>query len=142
MAGLNKIILIGRLGNDPEMRYTPNGSAVSSFSMAVSRSYNVADGERREETEWFRVTAWNRTAEAVNQFLSKGREVYVEGRLSTSEWQDREGKQRFTLEVNAQTVQFLGGRDEAQSDRGMDDVGMPPAGDGPEQNDLDDDIPF
>lgn len=140
MAGLNKIILIGNLGNDPEMRYTPNGNAVCSFRLAVSRSYSVADGERREETEWFTITAWNRLAETVNQFLSKGRQVYVEGRLATSEWQDREGQKRFSLEVTAQTVHFLG--QQAQMDDTVDDVGMPPAGNGPEQNDLDDDIPF
>jgi single-strand DNA-binding protein len=140
MAGLNKIILIGNLGNDPEMRYTPNGNAVSSFRMAVSRSYSVADGERREETEWFTVTAWNRLAETVNQFLSKGRQVYVEGRLSTSEWQDREGQKRFSLEVTAQTVHFLG--QQTQMDGAMDDAGMPPAGEVAQENDLEDDIPF
>ncbi len=137
---MNKILIIGNLGSDPEMRYTPNGNPVTSFSMATNRRYTTSEGESREETEWFTITAWNRLAETVNQFLSKGRQVYVEGRLATSEWQDREGQKRFSLEVTAQTVHFLG--QQAQMDDAVDDVGMPPAGDGPEQNDLNDDIPF
>lgn len=119
---LNKILLIGNLGSDPEMRYTPNGNAVSEFRMAVNRRYNTSSGESREETEWFRVTAWGRLAEQVNQFLQKGRRTYVEGRLSSSTYLDREGQPRATLEVTAERVLFLDPRSAA-----YDDQGAPPA---------------
>ncbi|NQW18948.1 MAG: single-stranded DNA-binding protein [Chloroflexi bacterium] len=104
---LNKVILIGNLGADPEMRYTPNGAAVCEFRMAVSRRYTTAAGEQREETEWFRVTSWNKLAELVNQYLQKGRKAYVEGRISSSAYTDREGQPRASLEVTAETVLFL-----------------------------------
>ncbi len=104
---LNKVILIGNLGSDPEMRYTPNGAAVCEFRMAVNRRYTTSDGEQREETDWFRVTCWNRLAETVNQYLQKGRKAYVEGRISSSAYTDREGQPRATLEVTAETVRFL-----------------------------------
>ena len=104
---LNKVILIGNLGSDPEMRYTPNGAAVCDFSMAVSRRYTTAAGEQREETDWFRVTAWNKLAELVNQYLQKGRKCYVEGRVSGRAFTDRNGEARFSLEVRADTVTFL-----------------------------------
>ena len=104
---LNKVILIGNLGSDPEMRYTPNGAAVCEFSMAVNRRYTTGDGEQREETDWFRVTSWGKLAETVNQYLQKGRKAYVEGRISSSAYTDREGQPRASLEVTAQTVQFL-----------------------------------
>jgi len=108
---LNKVILIGNLGSDPEMRYTPNGAAVCEFRMAVSRRYTTAAGEQREETEWFRVTSWNRLAELVNQYLAKGRKAYVEGRISSSAYTDREGQPRASLEVTAETVTFLDSRE-------------------------------
>ena len=104
---LNKILLIGNVGSDPEMRYTPNGNAVTDFRMAVNRRYTTSDGEQHEETEWFRVTAWGRLAETVNQFVVKGRRTYVEGRLSTSAYMDREGQPRASLDVTANTVLFL-----------------------------------
>ena len=108
---LNKVILIGNLGSDPEMRYTPNGAAVCEFRMAVNRRYSTAAGEQREETEWFRVTSWNRLAEIVNQYLQKGSKAYVEGRISSSAYTDREGQPRASLEVTAETVQFLDSRE-------------------------------
>jgi single-strand DNA-binding protein len=108
---LNKVILIGNLGSDPEMRYTPNGAAVCDFSMAVSRRYTTASGEQREETDWFRVTAWNKLAELVNQYLQKGRKCYVEGRISGRAFTDRNGEARFSLEVRADTVTFLDSRE-------------------------------
>lgn len=120
MAGLNKIILIGNVGTDPEMRYTPNGNAVADFRMAVNRRYTTSDGEQREETEWFRVTAWNRLAEQVNQFLVKGRRTYVEGRLSSGAFIDREGQPRASLDVTAERVLFL---DRAGSAAYSDDAG-------------------
>ena len=107
MANLNKVQIIGRLGQDPEMRFTANGRAVSTFNVAVNRNYTTQDGERREETEWVRVVAWAKLAELVSQYLTKGRQVYVEGRLQTRQWDDKEGQRRYTTEVVAQDVQFL-----------------------------------
>ncbi len=107
MAGLNKVMLIGNLGTDPEMRYTANGTAVTEFRMAVSRNYTGQDGERQEETEWFTVVCWNKLAETVSQYLQKGRKAYVEGRLKTRSWEGQDGQTRYKTEVVAQTVQFL-----------------------------------
>ena len=107
MASLNKIMLIGNLGSEPEMRYTPNGKAVTSFRMATSRRYTTSAGESREETEWFRVSVWGRQAESCNQFLSKGRRVYVEGRLHSRNWEGQDGQMRTSLEVSANRVIFL-----------------------------------
>ena len=107
MAGLNKIILIGNLGKDPEMRYTPQGHPVTSFSLAVSRSIPGNEGERKEETEWFRITTWDKLAENCNQYLSKGKKAYVEGRLHARTWEGQDGQKRTSLEVNASTVLFL-----------------------------------
>jgi single-strand DNA-binding protein len=107
MAGLNKVMIIGNLGKDPEMRFTANGSAVTNFSVAVSRQYSGSDGERREETEWFTVVAWNKLAELCNQYLQKGRRVYVEGRLQTRSWDGQDGQKRYRTEVIASEVQFL-----------------------------------
>jgi single-strand DNA-binding protein len=107
MASLNKIMLIGNVGSDPEMRYTPNGKAVTSFRLATNYRYNGSDGERREETEWFRVSVWGKQAESCNQFLSKGRRVYVEGRLRSRNWEGQDGQMRTSLEVSANRVIFL-----------------------------------
>src|SRR5947209_5584253 len=107
MAGLNRVMIIGNLGKDPEMRFTANGSAVTNFSVAVSRQFQATDGERREETEWFSVVAWNKLAEQCNQFLQKGRRVYVEGRLQTRSWDGQDGQKRYRTEVVASEVQFL-----------------------------------
>jgi len=107
MAGLAKVTLIGNLGGDPEMRYTPAGRAFTSFSVACNRNFTTAEGERREETEWFRVTAWGRLAEIASQFLNKGRRVYVEGRISSRTWEGADGQKRFSLEVTASELQIL-----------------------------------
>jgi single-strand DNA-binding protein len=107
MASLNKIMLIGNVGSEPEMRYTPNGKAVTSFRMATNYRYVGPDGERREETEWFRVSVWGRQAESCNQFLSKGKRVYVEGRLHSRNWEGQDGQMRNSLEVSANRVIFL-----------------------------------
>ena len=107
MASLNKVILIGNVGNDPEMRYTPDGKPVTSFNLAVSRRYTTREGERREETEWFTVVTWNRLAETCNQFLAKGRRAYVEGRLHSRVWEGQDGQKRFRNEVIANKVVFL-----------------------------------
>lgn len=100
-------MLIGNVGSDPEMRYTPNGKAVTSFRMATNYRYMGSDGERKEETEWFRVSVWGKQAESCNQFLSKGRRVYVEGRLHSRSWEGQDGQMRTSLEVSANRVIFL-----------------------------------
>ena len=110
MAGVNKVILIGNLGRDPEIRYTQGGSAVCNLSLATTRSYNNRNNERVEETEWHRVVVWGKQAEFCNQYLSKGRQVYIEGRLQTRNYEDKDGIKRYSTEVVADTVQFLGGR--------------------------------
>jgi single-strand DNA-binding protein len=108
--GLNKVMLIGNLGRDPEMRYTPSGKPVTSFSMASSRSWISSDGERKEETEWFNVVAWGNLAEICNQHLSRGQQVYIEGRLQTRSWEDTNGQRHFRTEVVANEMIILGNR--------------------------------
>src|SRR3990170_1959520 len=107
MAGLNKVMIIGNLGADPEMRYTADGNAMTSFRVASSRNYSGPDGERREETEWFSVVTWRKLAEQCSQFLQKGRRVYVEGRLKTRSWDTPDGQKRYRTEVVAERVLFL-----------------------------------
>jgi single-strand DNA-binding protein len=109
MASVNKVILVGNLGRDPELRYTQSGQAVANFTLATTERFSNRDGDRQERTEWHRIVAWGRTAELCAQYLSKGRSVYIEGRLQTREWEDKEGQKRRTTEITAQTVQFLGG---------------------------------
>jgi single-strand DNA-binding protein len=108
-AGVNKVILIGNLGRDPELRYTQSGQAVANFTLATTETWNKKEGGREERTEWHRIVAWGRTAELCAQYLSKGRTVYIEGRLQTREWENREGQKQKTTEVVAVSVQFLGG---------------------------------
>ncbi len=107
MAGLNKVMCIGNLGADPEMKYMSDGTAMTRFNVAVSRQYTTQSGERREETEWFKIVAWRKTAEICSQYLQKGSKVYVEGRLQTRSWDTPEGEKRYMTEVVADTVQFL-----------------------------------
>ncbi len=121
MVGLNKVMIIGNLGTDPEMRYTPNGNPVTSFRLATTRSYNTKDGERRQETEWFTVVTWNQLAEHCNQYLAKGRRAYVEGRLHSDQWEGNDGQTRFRNEIIANRVMFLDRPGTAES--GPDDVG-------------------
>lgn len=118
----NKIILIGNLGRDPELRYTPQGTPVCSFSMATSEKRKDQSGELQEQTTWFKVTLWNRQAETASQYLQKGRSVYIEGRLRVEEYTDRDGKQRHSLEVTATDMQFIGGKPEASESAGEVDV--------------------
>ncbi|MEK7281502.1 MAG: single-stranded DNA-binding protein [Chloroflexota bacterium] len=108
MASLNKMMLIGNVGNDPEMRFTPNGNPTTSFNIAVSRNYTTKSGERRQETEWFTVVTWSRLAETCNQFLTKGQRAYVEGRLHSRSWEGKDGQTRSRNEVTADRVIFLG----------------------------------
>ncbi|MFQ6016023.1 MAG: single-stranded DNA-binding protein [Anaerolineae bacterium] len=105
--GLNKVMIIGNLGRDPEMRYTPTGKSVTSFSVAASRTYVTSEGERKEQTEWFNVVAWRNLAEICNQYLSKGSKVYVEGRLQTRSWDDQDGQRHYRTEVIADQMIML-----------------------------------
>lgn len=107
MAGLNKIMVIGNVGRDPEMRFTPNGKPVTTFSLATNRFYTGSNGEQKKETEWFDVIAWGRQAESCNQVLTKGQRVYVEGRLGTRSWEGQDGQKRFKVEIHANLVIFL-----------------------------------
>ena len=138
---MNKIIVIGNLGRDPEMRYTPSGQSVTSFSVASNRKYTTAAGEQREETEWFNVNAWGRLAELCNQYLTKGRQVYVEGRLSSRTYESRDGQTRFVNEINLTDVQFLsraGGQPGEESPYGLEPE---IAENSPPPDDVDD-LPF
>ena len=107
MASLNKVMIIGNLGSEPEMRFTPNGNPVTSFRVATNRVYTTAEGERKQETEWFTVVAWNKLAEQCNQFLTKGRLVYAEGRLRTRTWESQDGQKHYRTEIIANRVTFL-----------------------------------
>ncbi|MCB9652365.1 MAG: single-stranded DNA-binding protein [Deltaproteobacteria bacterium] len=112
MASLNKVTLIGNLGADPEVRYTASGSPVANFRIATSEQWTDRSGEKQERTEWHRIVVWGKTAEICGEYLRKGRSVYVEGRLQSREWEDKEGVKRTTVEINADRVLFLGGRGE------------------------------
>jgi len=138
----NKIIIVGNLGRDPELRYTSQGTPVCSFTMATNERRKDQSGEFQDQATWFRVTFWGRQAETASQYLSKGRSVYVEGRLRVEEWNDREGRQRYTLEVHATDMQFIGGRSDEQSQHVSKDSGKPPVEEGAGSDITDDDIPF
>lgn len=111
--GLNKVMIIGHLGRDPEMRYTPSGKPVTTFTVATSRSWNSTDGERHTETEWFNVVAWGNLAEICKQYLVKGQQVYVEGRLQTRRWEDNDGVKHTSVEIVANEMMMLGDRRES-----------------------------
>ena len=120
MAGVNKVIILGRLGNDPEMRYMPSGEAVANLSIATSETWSDKNtGEKREKTEWHRVTAYRRTAEIIGQYTRKGSKLYVEGKLQTRKWTDNNGVDRYTTEIIADSVQLLDSR--GDGNRGHDD---------------------
>jgi single-strand DNA-binding protein len=118
MASVNKVILVGNLGRDPELRYIQSGQAVANFTLATNDRWRDKEGNNQERTEWHRIVVWGKSAENCAQYLQKGRSVYVEGRLQTREWEDKEGNKRQTTEVVAQTVQFLGGRGGAGGESG------------------------
>lgn len=162
--GVNKVILIGNLGADPEVRFTPGGQAVANFRIATSESWTDKNGQKQERTEWHRIVVWGKLAELCGEYLKKGRQCYVEGRLQTREWTDKENRKNYTTEVVANAVTFLGGRDAGegmgaggggggrrqsspQRGNGMDsDYGQPPPMDdsnmGGGHSGGDDDIPF
>ncbi len=139
MAGVNKVILVGNLGADPEIRYTADGTAVATFRIATSRRWTNKEGERVVQTEWHRIVAWRRLGEICAQYLSKGKQVYVEGRLQTRSWEDRDGNKRWTTEIVAENLQMLGRAGDV-----MDVPEETPAvqEDGEDKTPLDDDIPF
>ena len=167
MASVNKVILVGNLGRDPETRYSPNGGAICNVSIATTRNWkDKASGERKEETEWHRVVFYDRLAEIAGEYLKKGRPVYVEGRLKTRKWTDKEGAEKFTTEIIAEEMQLLGSRDgsggggggggggaDYEGGGGGGSYSREPAGGGggsrpaakkpaPNFDNMDDDIPF
>ena len=161
MASVNKVILLGNLGRDPETRYTANGDAVTNLNIATSEQWKDKSGEKQERTEWHRVVLFGRQAEVANEYLKKGRSVYVEGSLRTRKWQDKEGQDRYTTEIIATEMQMLGGREGmgggAGEERGGDDYGERPQRSAPAARPaaskpaskpatgfdaMDDDIPF
>ena len=149
MASVNKVILIGNLGKDPELRYTPSGQPVATFSLATTERWNDRNGQRQDRTEWHTVVAWGKLGELVNQYLKKGRSAYIEGRITTRSWDDKDGNKRYKTEIVASQVQFLGastGSSGSAPDSGMDqsvsDYDMR-SGPAPEpMNVQDDDLPF
>ncbi len=143
----NKIIVVGNLGRDPELRYTPQGTPVCNFTVATNEKRKDRAGEMQDFTTWFRVTLWGRQAETASQYLTKGRPVYIEGRLRLEEWTDRDGKQRYTLEVHATEMQFIGGSrgDETTTSAATPGGAARSAQDDPQPTEpelSDDDIPF
>ncbi|MCL2872368.1 MAG: single-stranded DNA-binding protein [Betaproteobacteria bacterium] len=150
MASVNKVILLGNLGRDPETRYTTDGSAVCNLNIATSDQWKDKGGEKQERTEWHRVVLFGRTAEIASEYLKKGRSVYIEGRLQTRKWTDKEGVERYTTEIVGDRMQLIGGGDRSgSSDTAFNDsapTARAPAassgGAGKNVDDFDDDIPF
>jgi len=122
MASVNKVILVGNLGRDPEMRYMPSGDAIASFSVATTDNWKDKNGQKQERTEWHRISMFGKLAEIAGEYLKKGSSVYIEGRLQTRKWQDKEGNERQTTEVVADRMQMLGGRGAGNSYEAMDDM--------------------
>jgi len=147
--GVNKAILIGNLGADPEVRFTPGGQAVANFRIATSESWTDKSGQKQERTEWHRIVVWGKLAELCGEYLAKGRQCFVEGRLQTREWMDKENRKNYTTEIVANNVVFLGARDPAMAGasrrrNGSEEYGAPPPG--AEESSAaaatEDDIPF
>jgi single-strand DNA-binding protein len=143
MSGVNKVILIGNLGANPEVRFTQGGSAVANLRLATTERYTDRNGQKQEQTEWHRVVLFGRQAEVAQQYLTKGRQVYIEGRIRTRQWQDQQGQKRYSTEIVATNMQLIGGR----SDRPAEDMGatVPPDDHAADNNfggGPDDDIPF
>ncbi len=141
--GVNKVILVGNLGANPEVRYTQGGQTVANLRLATTERWTDRNGQKQEQTEWHRVVVWGKQAEIVSQYLTKGRQIYVEGRIRTRQWQDQQGQKRYTTEIVAQTIQMLGSRQDAapREDAAAtvppDEAATTDFGGGP-----DDDIPF
>jgi len=145
MGSVNKVILVGNLGRDAELRFTPGGAAVSTINMATTEVWNDKGGQRQEKTEWHRVVLWGKQAESLSEYLTKGKQIYVEGRLQTRQWDDKDGNKRYTTEVRADKIVLLGGGagrgagGGAPVDRGGETMAAGPMDSAPL---TDDDIPF
>ncbi|MEJ2544267.1 MAG: single-stranded DNA-binding protein [Calditrichaceae bacterium] len=143
---VNKVILIGRLGKDPDMRYTPSGTAVANFSMATNSAFKDSDGNWQDKTEWHNIVTFGRTAEIAGEYLKKGKLVYIDGRLQTSSWEDQNGQKRYKTEVVAGELQLIGSRGdgESSSDKasGETEEEVPATEDMPPANEEEDDLPF
>jgi single-strand DNA-binding protein len=150
MGSVNKVILVGNLGRDAELRYTPAGAAVATLNMATTEVWNDKGGQRQEKTEWHRVILWGKSAESLAEYLIKGKQIYVEGRLQTRQWDDKEGNKRYTTEIRGDRVVLLGGGGGGRGqsgpsiDRSSDSVAAPVPATGPDSSEplTDDDIPF
>jgi single-strand DNA-binding protein len=149
MIGVNKVILIGNLGKDPELRYTPSGQPVATFSLATTERWNDRNGQRQDRTEWHNIVAWGKLGELVNQYLKKGRSAYIEGRITTRSWDDKDGNKRYKTEIVANQIQFLNTNTQSNGDggnsfdQGMPDYSMRPSEPGPETAPVaEDDLPF
>ena len=142
MGSVNKVILVGNLGRDAELRYTPGGAAVATLNMATTEVWNDKAGQRQEKTEWHRVVLWGKPAESLTEYLTKGKQIYVEGRLQTRQWDDKDGNKRYTTEIRGDKIVLLGGGRGAPADRGEAPAHAPAAA--PESTEplTDDDIPF
>ena len=144
-SGVNKVILLGRLGSDPEVRYTTNGGAVANFTMATNDSWVDKSGQKQERTEWHRIVVWGKMGELCGQYLSKGRQAFVEGRLQTRDWTDKEGVKRYTTEIVAQSVQFLGSPGERAASSGPEFAPAPSEFEpsmGSQKGMTDEEVPF
>ena len=152
--GLNKVLLMGNLGRDPEVRFTAGGTAVANFSIATNESWKDKNGQQQEKTEWHRIVVWGKLAELCGEYLKKGRQAFIEGRLQTREWTDKEGKKQYSTEIVANNVQFIGGRPDgagpsagapsaANTQSAQPNYGPPPGDDqAPPPGGGPDDIPF
>ncbi len=143
MAGINKAIIVGRLGRDPEVRYTTDGRAISNFSIATSDEWKDKDtGEKKERTEWHRIVAFGKLGEICGEYLSKGRQIYIEGRIQTREWEDKEGNKRYTTEIVASQMLMLGTKDSGGSTNALAESKSSDHQETPDSTPQDDDIPF
>ena len=149
MGSVNKFILVGNLGRDAELRYTPGGAAVATLNLATTEVWNDKQGQKQEKTEWHRIVLWGKQAESLQEYLVKGKQIYVEGRLQTRQWDDKDGNKRYTTEIKADRITLLGGGGGGRSGGGMDRGGSHPAAAGagapdepPMEPITDDDIPF
>jgi single-strand DNA-binding protein len=151
MGSVNKVILVGNLGRDAELRYTPGGAAVSTINMATTEVWNDKAGQRQEKTEWHRVVLWGKSAESLTEYLTKGKQIYVEGRLQTRQWDDKDGNKRYTTEIRGDKVVLLGGGSGGRGagggvgrSAGGDEMGSHGGAPGPDSSEplTDDDIPF
>lgn len=145
-SGVNKVILIGRLGGDPEVRYTANGGAVANFTLATNESWMDKQGQKQERTEWHKVVVWGKLGELCGQYLSKGRQAFVEGRLQTRDWTDKDGNKRYTTEIVANNIQFLGAPGERGAGASAGSTDFAPPSFEPNMSDnssvVDDEVPF